>query len=148
MEVDILIDKITDCLIDTRTGQEVETEYRLRETQKRPLNHEFLITTFSNEEIKERIKKVYLWKIWKWLKNVIIKLWLSNGTVKMMVVVTNLGSISYLVKKDRFNRKKAIEIYNYAVSLHNEGSDIHDYQKAVSYFLSNCRDANIVYEDY
>ena len=30
MEVDILIDRITDCLIDTRTGEEVETDYRLR----------------------------------------------------------------------------------------------------------------------
>ena len=29
MEVDILIDRITDCLIDTRTGEEVETDYRL-----------------------------------------------------------------------------------------------------------------------
>lgn len=27
MEVEILIDRITDCLIDTRTGEEVETEY-------------------------------------------------------------------------------------------------------------------------
>ncbi len=36
MEVDILIDRITDCLIDTRTGKEVETEYRLRETPIRP----------------------------------------------------------------------------------------------------------------
>ena len=27
MEVDILIDTITECLIDTRTGEEVETEY-------------------------------------------------------------------------------------------------------------------------
>ncbi len=76
-----------------------------------------------------------------------IKFFLINGSVKMMVVVTNLGSISYLVKRDRFYRKKAIEIYNHAISLHNEGSDIHDYQKAVSYFLSNCHDANIVYED-
>lgn len=65
----------------------------------------------------------------------------------MMIVITNLGNISYLVKKDRFHRQKAIEIYNYAVSLHNKGNDIHDYQKAVSYFLSNCHDANIVYED-
>ncbi len=30
MEVDILIGRITDCLIDTRTGEEVETDYRLR----------------------------------------------------------------------------------------------------------------------
>lgn len=75
-----------------------------------------------------------------------IKFFLSNGTVKMMVVVTNLGGISYLVKKDNYNRKKAIEVYNYAVSVHNEGSNLNHYQKAVSYFLSNCHKANIVYE--
>lgn len=77
-----------------------------------------------------------------------VKFFLNNGTVKMMVVVTNLGSISYLVKKDMYNRKKAIEIYNYAVSLHNNGSSIYDYQKAVSCFLSNCHKANIVYKDH
>lgn len=76
-----------------------------------------------------------------------VKFFLSNGTVKMMVVVTNFGSISYLVKRDRYNRKKAIEIYNHAVGLHNEGNDILDYQKAVAFFLSNCHEANIVYED-
>lgn len=77
-----------------------------------------------------------------------VKFFLSNGTVKMMVVVTNLGSISYLVKKDNYDRKKAIELYNYAVSIHNDGYNIHDYQKAVSYFLSNCHEANIIYEDH
>jgi hypothetical protein len=35
MEVDIVIDTITDCLIDARTGEEVETEYRKRETPVR-----------------------------------------------------------------------------------------------------------------
>ncbi len=39
MEVDILIDGITDCLIDTRTGEEVETEYRMRETPIRPKDY-------------------------------------------------------------------------------------------------------------
>lgn len=39
MEVDILIDAITDCLIDTRTGEEVETEYRMRETPIRPKDY-------------------------------------------------------------------------------------------------------------
>jgi len=77
-----------------------------------------------------------------------VRFFLSNETVKMMVVVTNLGNISYLVRKGNYNRKKAIEVYNYAVSVHNEGSNIHDYQKAVSYFLSNCYEANIVYEDH
>ncbi len=76
-----------------------------------------------------------------------VKFFLSNGTVKMMVVITNLGSISYLVKKESYNRKKAIEIYNNAVSMHNKGSNVHDYQKAVSHFLAICYEANIVYED-
>lgn len=66
---------------------------------------------------------------------------------KEVLNVTNLGSISYLVKKDGYNRKIAIEIYNHAVSLHNRGNNLHDYQKAVSYFLSNCYEADIVYED-
>lgn len=76
-----------------------------------------------------------------------IKFFLSNETVKMMVVVTNLGSISYLVRKGSYNRRTAIEIYNHSVSMHNDGNSVHDYQKAVSYFLSNCHKANIVYED-
>lgn len=76
-----------------------------------------------------------------------VKFFLRNGTVKMMVVVTNLGSISYLVKKDSYNRKEAIEIYNHAISIHNDGKNIQDYQKAVAYFLSKCHEANIVYED-
>jgi len=39
MEVDILIDSITDCLIDTRTGEEVETAYRVREMPIRPKDY-------------------------------------------------------------------------------------------------------------
>ena len=76
-----------------------------------------------------------------------VRFFLSNGTVKMMVVITNLGNISYLVKKERYDRKKAIEIFNYAVSEHNKGNNIHDYQKAVSRFLSDCHKADIVYDD-
>ena len=76
-----------------------------------------------------------------------VKFFLRNGTVKMMVVVTNLGNISYLVKKAGYNQRMAVEIYNNAVNRHNEGSSIRSYQKAVSYFLSNCHEANIIYED-
>ena len=39
MEVDIFIDRITDCLIDTRTGEKVETEYRMREMPIRPKDY-------------------------------------------------------------------------------------------------------------
>lgn len=76
-----------------------------------------------------------------------IKFYLSNKAVKMMVVVTNLGSISYLVKKQNYSYAKAISIYNDAVSIHNAGSNIRDYQKASSFFLANCYEANIIYEE-
>ena len=36
MEVDILIDKFTDCLVERDTGDQVETEYRLRKLPIRP----------------------------------------------------------------------------------------------------------------
>lgn len=62
-------------------------------------------------------------------------------TVKMMVVVTNL------VKKDNVDMRKAVEIYNSSVSKHNAGKSIKDYQRAVEYFLSNCYQADIIYED-
>ena len=65
----------------------------------------------------------------------------------MMIVVTNLGSISYLVKKNTYDRNIAVKIYNDAVSMHNQGSNLRDYQKAVSYFLSGCHEANIIYEN-
>ena len=76
-----------------------------------------------------------------------IQFFLRNATVKMMIVVTNLGSVSYLVKKENVDTRKAIEIYNSSVSKHNAGENIKDYQKAVAYFLSNCYQANIIYED-
>lgn len=39
MEVDILIDSLTNCLIDRVTGIEVKTEYRMRETQIKPKDY-------------------------------------------------------------------------------------------------------------
>ncbi|RKI43564.1 hypothetical protein D7V86_06445 [bacterium D16-51] len=77
-----------------------------------------------------------------------IKFFLQNRTVKMMVVVTNLGNISYLVKRVNFDQKCAINIYNDVVTIHNAGSGLRDYQKAVSLFLSECHSANVIYEDH
>lgn len=76
-----------------------------------------------------------------------VQFFLRNVTVKMMVVITNLGGVSYLVKRENIDQRKAVEIYNNAVNMHNEGNGIKDYQKAVAYFLSGCHEANIVYED-
>jgi hypothetical protein len=44
-----------------------------------------------------------------------------------MVVVTNRGSISYVVKKKNYDNVKAIDIYNESVSIHNIEKNIRDY---------------------
>lgn len=70
---------------------------------------------------------------------------LHYASIKMMVVVTNLGSISYLVKGKGYSYNKAITLFNEAVSLNNEAKGLKDLQKAVEHFLKNC---NIVGIDY
>ena len=72
---------------------------------------------------------------------------LQYASVKMMVVVTNLGSISYLVKGKRFNYEKAVGLFNEAVSMNNETKDLKGLQKAADYFLRNCHSAGIEYND-
>lgn len=39
MEVDILIDEFTDCLVERKTGEQVETEYQLRSTPIKPKDY-------------------------------------------------------------------------------------------------------------
>lgn len=70
---------------------------------------------------------------------------LRYASVKMMVVVTNLGSISYLVKGKRYVYEKAIELFNEAVSSNNEAKDLKGLQKAADYFLKNCYTVGIDY---
>ena len=48
----------------------------------------------------------------------------------MIVVITNLGNVSYLVKKDNYDYPRAIDIYNDAVAIHNKGKTLNDYQEA------------------
>lgn len=66
-------------------------------------------------------------------------------SVKMMVVVTNLGSISYLVKGKGYIYDKAVALFNEAVSLNNEAKCLKDLQKAADHFLKNCNSVGIDY---
>lgn len=40
MEVDVLVDSLTDCLIKKSTGEQVETEYRLRTSPIEPVDYQ------------------------------------------------------------------------------------------------------------
>lgn len=76
-----------------------------------------------------------------------MRFFLEYDSVKLLVIITNLGSISYLVKSSRYNKKNAISLYNEAVNLSNVASDLKGYQDAAKHFLSNCYDAGIIYEN-
>ena len=72
---------------------------------------------------------------------------LRYASVKMMVVVTNLGSISYLVKGKGYAYDKAVALFNEAVSSNNEAKDLKGLQKAADHFLKNCCMVGIDYDN-
>lgn len=72
---------------------------------------------------------------------------LRYASVKMMVVVTNLGSISYLVKGKGYAYDKAVALFNAAVSSNNEAKDLKGLQKAADHFLKNCYMVGIDYDN-
>lgn len=76
-----------------------------------------------------------------------IQFLLRYESVKMMVVVTNLGSVSYLVKNFRYDFEKAVLLLNDAVDLNNRAKNIKDLQRAADYFLNNCYSVGIDYEN-
>jgi len=76
-----------------------------------------------------------------------IKFFLKYESVKMMIVITNLGSITYIVKKNNYNYFKAVELLNESVNLNNSAKNLKDLQKAADYFLKNCDVAGINYDD-
>lgn len=72
---------------------------------------------------------------------------LRYDNVKMMVVVANLGSISYLVKNKKYDLKKAIALFNEAADKNNKAEKLKDLQKAADYFLKNSYNVGIDYDN-
>lgn len=62
-----------------------------------------------------------------------IQFLLKYETIKMMVVVTNLGSISYLVKNKKYNFRNAVNLFNQAVDKNNEAKNLKDFQDVADY---------------
>ena len=53
-----------------------------------------------------------------------------------MMVVTNLGSVSYLVKNQKYDFTKAVTLFNEAVDINNKAEQLKKLQKAAEYFLN------------
>lgn len=76
-----------------------------------------------------------------------IQFLLQYASVKMMVVVTNLGSISYLAKGKKYAFDKSVALFNEAVNSNNEAKDLKGLQKAADHFLKNCYSVGIDYDN-
>lgn len=72
---------------------------------------------------------------------------LKYERIKMMVVVTNLGSISYLVKGEKYDYEKAVILFNEAVQSNNEAKNLKGLQRAADYFLKNSHIVGIDYDN-
>ena len=76
-----------------------------------------------------------------------IRFFLEYRSICLLVIITNLGGISYLVKSKKYNYAKAVALLNETIRLHNEAVDLKGYQKAARFFINNCYRAGIIYED-
>ena len=73
---------------------------------------------------------------------------LRYETLKMIVVVTNRGSINYIVKSDKFDWLKAAELFNKATKEFLERDELKHRQKVTDTFLSNCTECGLVFENH
>lgn len=76
-----------------------------------------------------------------------VQFFLQYARVKMMVVVTNLGSITYLVKNEKYDNMQAVELFNEAVDMHNKANNLKDLQDAADHFLKNSYKCGITYDN-
>ncbi len=77
-----------------------------------------------------------------------VSLMLKYASIKMIVAVTNLGSVSYVVRNENFNRLLALELFDKAVEKYKTAAgDLKGRQDATDYFLNNCYSVGIDYDD-
>lgn len=76
-----------------------------------------------------------------------IRFFLQYGSIKLLIIITNLGHISYMVKTPRFDYSMAVSLLNQTIQRYNSSSNLKGYQNATKYFINNCHMAGIVYQD-
>lgn len=74
-----------------------------------------------------------------------IQFLLKYQSIKMLVVVTNLGAVTYLVKNPKFDFVKAVRLFNEAVDKNNIATNLNGLQEAADYFLKNSYNVGIDY---
>lgn len=70
------------------------------------------------------------------------------ASVKMIVAVTNLGSINYIVKTAAYDRKEALKLYIAAAEMYSKAGNLKEKQDATNYFLNQCYQCGIIFETH
>lgn len=71
-----------------------------------------------------------------------------HSSIKMIVAVTNVGSINYIVKTDNYDRKKALELFYDAANKYNVAKNLKERQDATDYFLNNIYKYGVLFETH
>jgi hypothetical protein len=72
---------------------------------------------------------------------------LMYRSMKMIIAVTNYGSVYYLVKTRNYDVEKAKELYKEAYRRYTEAENLKGYQEATDYFLNNCYQAGLLHDN-
>ncbi len=70
------------------------------------------------------------------------------ASLKMIVAITNLGSIHYIVKTNNYNRIEAIKLYKTAVDMTQKAVNLKEKLKACDYFLNRCHKAGLFFASH
>jgi hypothetical protein len=72
---------------------------------------------------------------------------LMYRSMKMIIAVTNYGSVYYLVKTHNYDVEKAKELYKEAYRQYTKAENLKGYQEATDYFLNNCYQAGLLHDN-
>lgn len=68
------------------------------------------------------------------------------ASIKMIVAVTNTGSVNYIVKTDKYNRLGAMKLFYECLELLKRARNLKERQNATDRFLNNCYQYGMFFE--
>ena len=73
---------------------------------------------------------------------------LIHEAIKMIVAVTNRGSVSYLVKTDKYDLLESKKLLREAIAKEKAAKNLKQKQDACNHFLNNCFETGLIFEDH
>lgn len=165
-ECDIIYELARQVLIlakEENDSNEVAITYRMNHDEVAP-NEEYIGVSFGKEHEVDPLEDTTSYHLIMSKKDCVVvslhnhpslsqisivdmRFFLEYDSVKLLVIITNLGNISYLVKNNKYSKNEAITLYNEVVSMNNEATGLKGYQEAAKHFMKNCHSVGIIYEE-